>query len=185
MQQLIQLIYCVQCPQHMQWRVHQFNNLHWFHYINIHTCMNTVWQLTSSNILPGCLLKEKKCPGKLTSTALELAAPIQMVHVTAVEFQWLKWSELLLLTCVQLLLQYLQTKRFLYNKVLSESSSVVLVSTYCQSGILTLVSKSESTASGMTRQQRSNISLAGNNNTLTHYEHSCGLIKYLYIIQYS
>ena len=51
--------------------------------------------------------------------------------------------EIFLLTCVQLL----QQNGFFTSKDLFESSSVILVSAYCQSGISTLVSKSESTAS--------------------------------------
>ena len=52
--------------------------------------------------------------------------------------------ELLMLTCVQL---QLRTKWFT-SKDLFESSSVVLVSIYYQSGVSTSVSQSESTASG-------------------------------------
>ena len=41
-----------------------------------------------------------------------------------------------------------KTVNFFTSKNLFKSSSVVLVSTYCQSGISTLISESESTASG-------------------------------------
>ena len=61
---------------------------------------------------------------------------------------------------------------------------MVLVSTYCQSGISTLVSKSESTANGAstemsktaTIQYKPLMSLAGNND-LAHYEQSRGYDK--------
>ena len=70
----------------------------------------------------------------------------------------------------------------LKSKDLFDSSSVVLVSTYCQSGVLTLVSKIESTASGMTTDDKTAtihvMSLAGINNMLAHYKQSCGYIKY-------
>ena len=55
------------------------------------------------------------------------------------------------------------------------------VNTYCRSGILTLVSESESTASGAstddktaTVQYKPVTSLTGNSNARAHYEQSCG-----------
>ena len=66
---------------------------------------------------------------------------------------------------------------FFISKDLFESSSLVLVSTYCQLGILTLVRESESTASGASTDDKTAtihvMSLAGNN-TLAHYEQSRG-----------
>ena len=50
-----------------------------------------------------------------------------------------------------------------------------VVSTYCQSGISTLVSESESTASGVSTDDKTAkpvTSLAGKNNALAHYEQS-------------
>ena len=46
---------------------------------------------------------------------------------------------------------------------------MVLVSTYCQLGILILVSKSESTASGGSTDDKT-----ATNNMLAHYKQSCG-----------
>ena len=61
---------------------------------------------------------------------------------------------------------------------------MVLVSTYCQSGISTLVSESDSTASGVSRddkivtiQYKPVTSLAGNN-ALAHYYSDTVAIKY-------
>ena len=55
---------------------------------------------------------------------------------------------------------------------------MVLVSSYYQLGILTLVSESESTASSTTTDDKTAtihvMSLADINNMLPHYEQSCG-----------
>ena len=52
---------------------------------------------------------------------------------------------------------------------------MVLVSTYCQLGISTLVSESKSTASGASTDGNHPItSLADNNNVLAYYETSRG-----------
>ena len=66
------------------------------------------------------------------------------------------------------------------SKNLFESSIVVLASTWCQSGILTLVSDSKSTASNTstgdnttTIQYNPVTSLAGSNNALAHYKQWC------------
>ena len=88
--------------------------------------------------------------------------------------------ELPLPTCVQLYSTCGQNG-FFTSKDLFESSSVVLLSTYFQSGILTSVSESKSPASGAstddktaTIQYKPVTSLAGSNNALVHYKQSCG-----------
>ena len=72
-----------------------------------------------------------------------------------------------------------QTKFTSKNLFKCMCSSVVLVSTYCQLGISTLVSESECTAGGASTDDKTAIiqyrpvtSLAGNNNALTHYKES-------------
>ena len=86
--------------------------------------------------------------------------------------------KLLLLSGVQLL-QYLFTNSFFISKDLFESSSVVLVSTYCQSDTSTSVSESKYTASDASNDEIATIqykpvmSLAGNN-VLAHYKQSRG-----------
>ena len=89
----------------------------------------------------------------------------------------------LLLTCVQLL-QYLRTKRFLYKARICSRVTVVLVSTYCQSGISGDISERKRVYSAngasapndktATIQYKPATSLAGNSNTLAHYEQSRG-----------
>ena len=85
------------------------------------------------------------------------------------------------LTCVQLL-QTCRQNSFFINKNLFKSSSVVLVSTYCQSGISTLVSLLQilclqMTSKTATIQYKPVTSLAGNNNALAYYEQSCSYIQ--------
>ena len=85
------------------------------------------------------------------------------------------------LTCVRLL-QTCRQNGFFTNKNLFESSSVVLVSTYCQSGISTLVSLPQILCLQMTSktaiiQYKPVTSLVGNNNALAYYEQSYSYIQ--------
>ena len=101
----------------------------------------------------------------LTSTALELAvyqSDFRTVQVTVVEFQVhpSQYNEYTASTWnngsfYSFVYNYYRQNSFFTGKDLFESSSVlVLVCTYCQSGISTLVSKSKSTASGASIDDR-------------------------------